>query len=107
VLGPFFSSPSTNASGSAIIGIAPLPQWAFVGIKRGQSDPPHSGVDSSPVIRRYCPGANAEASYFAPGQAVSRLIRYLFHDPSALGAFTLPYFRPIASDFRSDESLNI
>jgi hypothetical protein len=55
VLGPFFSSPSTNASGSAIIGIAPLPQWAFVGIKRGQSDPAHSGVDSSPVIPSLLP----------------------------------------------------
>ena len=27
--------------------------------------------------------------------------RYLFHDPSALSAFTLPYFLPIASDFRA------
>jgi hypothetical protein len=50
---------------------------------------------------------NAEASYFAPGQDVSGLTRYLFHDPYALGAFTLPYSRPIASDFRSDESPNI
>jgi hypothetical protein len=30
----------------------------------------------------------AKASYFAPGQDVSGLTRYLFHDPSALGAST-------------------
>jgi hypothetical protein len=40
---------------------------------------------------------NAVASYFAPCQDVFRLTRYLFHDPYALGAFTLPNSRPIAS----------
>jgi hypothetical protein len=50
---------------------------------------------------------NAKASYFAPGQDVSGLTRYLFHDPCALGAFTLPNLLSIASDFRSDESPNI
>jgi hypothetical protein len=49
----------------------------------------------------------AKASYFAPGQDVSRLTRYLFHDPSALGASTLPNLLSIASDFRSDESPSI
>jgi hypothetical protein len=50
---------------------------------------------------------NAEASYFAPGQDESGLTGYLFHDPCALGAFTLPNLLSIASDFRSDESPNI
>jgi hypothetical protein len=71
-------------------------------------DQPHSGIASFLVDPIVLPGAlNAEASYFAPGQGESGLTDYLFHDPSALGASTLPYSRPIASDFRSDESPNI
>jgi hypothetical protein len=60
--------------------------------------PPRSGVDCClPIPVAAARALNAEASYFASGQDVSRLTRYLFHDPCALGAFTLPNLLSIAS----------
>jgi hypothetical protein len=44
------------------------------------------------------------STHFAHHPAESGCSRYSFHDPCAFGAFSLPYSRPIASEFRSDES---